>query len=35
MPLPDETSFIEFKDGVPLNLKKKHQRLNGNQRGID
>jgi hypothetical protein len=31
MPVPAETGFIDLKDGVPLNLKTKHQRLNGNQ----
>jgi hypothetical protein len=31
MPVPAETDLSNLKDGVPLNLKTKHQGLNGNQ----
>jgi hypothetical protein len=31
MPVPAETGLSNLKDGVPLNLKTKYQRQNGNQ----
>jgi hypothetical protein len=35
MPLPAETSFIEFKGWSLFKFEIKHQGLNGNQRAID